>query len=243
MDRTVPAKSDPTLRSGDTGAAVGDLQQQLLERGFSIEQSELEGEIFGESTLAAVTVVQRSEHLTMDGIVGPVTWGVLRRPPGLNDKFTDRGWRCEPSQVRGEVRAAIEAAVHDLSRPTVEDPLGSNRGPYVDRYGIPGLPWCAAAASAWVMAADGHRLRKALNSAYKWRTAAIAAGWLLGKSEAVQPGDVGIIMRASGNGHVGLVVHVLDDGRLCSIEGNVLHAVRGIVRPRSAWSAFARPIG
>jgi hypothetical protein len=160
----------------------------------------------------------------------------------VGEKFTEAGWRCEPSQTLSVVRPAIEAAVLDLSRPTVEEPPGSNRGRWVDAYGIPGLPWCAAAVSAWVMRADGHRLRHALHSAYKWRTAAIAAGWLLGSREEPQPGDVGIVVRASGNGHVGLIVHRLDDGRLCSIEGNVGSAVRGVVRPQAAWACYARPI-
>jgi hypothetical protein len=229
------------LRVGDTGHAVGELHQALLERGLSVDASDLERETYGASTLAAVEAFQRGAKITADGIAGPQTLAALQRPPERESLIAPE-WRCEPSQVREAVRLAIQSAVDDLSRPTLEQPAGSNRGPHVDRYGVPGLPWCAAAVSAWVMRADGHQLRRPLMSAYKWREAAKAAGWLLGPFGKPQPGDVGIVLRSNLRGHVGLVVHVLDDGRLCSIEGNVGHAVRGVVRPRSAWGFFARPI-
>jgi hypothetical protein len=107
---------------------------------------------------------------------------------------------------------------------------------------VPGLPWCAAAASAWVMRADGHRLRHALNSAYKWREAAKASGFLLGPAALPQAGDVGIVVRPNGHGHVELIVGVLDDGSLACIGGNVRNAVRGTIRPRTFWPHVARPI-
>ena len=225
-----------------TGPAVGELHQTLLERGHTIAQVELDAEAFGPSTLAAVQEFQRTAGLLPDGIVGPKTQAALGRAPAERESLIAPGWRCEPLQVRAAVRPAILAAVEDLGRPTLEHPAGSNRGPHVDRYGVPGLPWCAAAASAWIMRADGHRLRRPLMSAYKWREAAKAAGWLLGPLGKPQPGDVGIVLRANMRGHVGLIVHVLDDGRLCSIEGNVGHAVRGVVRPAGAWPLIARPI-
>jgi hypothetical protein len=39
-----------------------------------------------------------------------------------------------------------------------------------------------------------------------------------------------------------LIVGVLDDGSLATIEGNVGNAVRGVVRPRTFWPLVARPI-
>jgi hypothetical protein len=231
-----------SFREGATGPEVGELHQALLERGQSIAQAELDAEAFGPATLAAVQAFQRAASLEPDGVVGPKTQAALRQPPQERERLIAPGWRCEPSQVRAAVRPAVQAALLDLARPVVEDPPGSNRGPHVDRYGVPGLPWCAAAVSTWIMRADGHPLRRALNSALKWREAAKAAGWLLGPTAQPQPGDVGMVLRANLHGHVGLVVHVLDDGRLCSIEGNVGNAVRGLVRPRSAWGYFARPV-
>lgn len=238
------------LGEGATGPDVGELHQVLLERGQSIAQAELDAEAFGPSTFAAVQAIQRAAGLEVDGIVGPKTLAALKRPPAERESLIAPGWRCEPSQVRANVRPAIEAALEDLSRPTVEDPPRSNRGRYVDRYGVPGEPWCAAACSSWVMRADGSQLRRPLNSAYKWREAAKVAGWLLGPLGKPQPGDVGIVVRKvtlpdgrpALRGHVGLIVHILDDGRLASVEGNVGSAVRGVVRPADGWPHIARPI-
>lgn len=238
------------LREGDRGHAVSELHQALLERGLSVDQLDLDAEMFGSSTRAAVVKLQLDVGLAADGIVGAQTWAALRRPPAPGERFTAPGWRCEPSQVRDEVRPAVEAAFADLGRPTVEDPPGSNRGRYVDAYGVPGLPWCAAAASSWVMRAPNHRLRRPLMSAWKWKDAATAAGWLLGPAAQPQPGDVAITGRLvtlpdgrqEWRGHVGLVVHVLDSGDVCTIEGNSGNAVRGVVRPRLAWPWYARPI-
>lgn len=230
------------LREGSSGGEVGELHQRLLERGLSVDALELDAEAFGQSTLAAVRAVQLGAGLYPDGVVGSATQAALRRAPGPGERFTAPGWRCEPSQVRAEARPAILAALEDLARPTLEEPPGSNRGPRVDRYGVPGLPWCAAAASSWVMRADGHVLRRPLMSAFKWREAARAGGFLLGPAALPQPGDVGIVLRQNLHGHVGLIVHVNDDGSLCSIEGNVGSAVRGVVRPMTAWHFFARPI-
>lgn len=58
----------PTLRSGDRGTAVRDLQQRL--------RVAVDGR-FGPVTLAAVRAFQRSKGLVVDGIVGPRTWQAL----------------------------------------------------------------------------------------------------------------------------------------------------------------------
>jgi hypothetical protein len=237
-----------SLRVGDAGVEVSALHQALLERGHSISQNEIAGASFSSSTLAAILLEQRKAGITVDGAVGPKTWGVLRRPVALGEKFTDAGWRCEPSEVRAEVRQVIDAAMNDLARPTIEEPFGSNQGPLVEKYGavVDGewKPWCAAAASYWYNAADDSPLKgQCLLSAYKWRSWAKAAGRLIADDERPQPGDLGITVKPDCSGHVGLIVWVSADGKtLCHIEGNSKNAVRGVVRPRWAWSCIARPI-
>jgi peptidoglycan hydrolase-like protein with peptidoglycan-binding domain len=54
--------------------AVKLLQQRLKAKGIS--PGPVDG-IFGPKTDAAVRKFQRREHLVVDGIVGPVTWGEL----------------------------------------------------------------------------------------------------------------------------------------------------------------------
>lgn len=64
----------PTLRRGSRGAAVSDLQRRLEAAGF--DPGPVDG-IFGSRTRAAVIRFQRARSLTVDGIVGPQTWGAL----------------------------------------------------------------------------------------------------------------------------------------------------------------------
>ncbi len=62
--------SFPTLRQGSTGTAVTTLQYALRAKGHSIA---VDG-AFGSGTLNAVKAFQRSAGLTIDGVVGPLTW-------------------------------------------------------------------------------------------------------------------------------------------------------------------------
>ncbi|HIK46822.1 MAG TPA: peptidoglycan-binding protein [Leptolyngbyaceae cyanobacterium M65_K2018_010] len=64
----------PVLRPGMQGEAVRQLQQKLRAKG--VYSGPIDG-IFGSQTEAAVRQVQRSNNLTVDGIVGPATWRVL----------------------------------------------------------------------------------------------------------------------------------------------------------------------
>jgi D-glucuronyl C5-epimerase C-terminus/Putative peptidoglycan binding domain len=69
------APSDPTLRSGDTGVAVRDLQQALVALGYS--QAVADG-AFGAGTAAAVAAFQGENELLSDGIAGSSTTARLR---------------------------------------------------------------------------------------------------------------------------------------------------------------------
>jgi hypothetical protein len=64
----------PTLRRGSRGTAVRELQGLLKTAGF--DPGPIDG-IFGSRTAAAVIGFQRARRLTVDGIVGPQTWGAL----------------------------------------------------------------------------------------------------------------------------------------------------------------------
>ena len=79
-----PGEPDkPTLRRGDSGAAVKQLQQKL--------NIEADG-YFGPDTEAAVTHFQQRRGLEADGIVGWYTWQELERPdpgPVNNPKQTN----------------------------------------------------------------------------------------------------------------------------------------------------------
>lgn len=61
------------LRSGSSGTAVKQLQQALVNKGYSLT---VDG-VFGLQTKNAVMSFQRSQGITVDGVVGSVTWGRL----------------------------------------------------------------------------------------------------------------------------------------------------------------------
>jgi peptidoglycan hydrolase-like protein with peptidoglycan-binding domain len=74
----------PTIAEGATGATVRWAQYLLVRRTLSYQQ--IDG-IFGPVTKAAVEQFQKDSMITVDGIVGPVTWGKLggdgSQPPTL----------------------------------------------------------------------------------------------------------------------------------------------------------------
>jgi len=69
-----PDPNDGLLERGETGDAVADLQRQL--RALNYYQGNIDGD-YGPRTEAAVIDFQRSQGLTVDGIVGPATAAAL----------------------------------------------------------------------------------------------------------------------------------------------------------------------
>jgi hypothetical protein len=75
------ASGSPTLRKGDSGKAVGNLQWRLRTHGFTDlpRKGEPGRGQFGPKTEKAVKAFQRKAGLTADGVVGQRTWRALRR--------------------------------------------------------------------------------------------------------------------------------------------------------------------
>lgn len=71
------AVTPPTVRRGSTGNAVREAQCLLQYWGFDIGPTGVDGS-FGPRTEAAVRDIQATCGIAVDGVVGPVTWGVLR---------------------------------------------------------------------------------------------------------------------------------------------------------------------
>lgn len=66
----------PTLRKGDEGSDVRDLQEMLNDLGY--DTNRVDGD-FGSGTLSAVKQFQRDQGLGADGVVGAMTWEALER--------------------------------------------------------------------------------------------------------------------------------------------------------------------
>jgi hypothetical protein len=241
---------DGLLTIGDRGTAVGVIHQLLIESGERVDPGELAQAFFGPSTKIAVLDFQSShltvdgDHLHADGVVGPVTKAALLNPRAPVDVFIAKGWRGEVlSAPNDDARAAVAAAIVEIG--VKEDPPGSNRGPRVDVYNGPdylGAPWCANFASfCWSRAPNGSPFGK-LASALKIKNWGAQNGKLLPADEALLPGDIGVIMRAEGRGHVEIITGCEFDGKISFIGGNVGNACRATVRTRDSFTHFVRPI-
>lgn len=80
----------PTIKEGSVGPDVRWAQYLLVRRTMTDDQ--IDG-IFGPITNAAVEEFQSQSGLTVDGVVGPMTWGALGgdqpRPPTLSQGSQD----------------------------------------------------------------------------------------------------------------------------------------------------------
>jgi peptidoglycan hydrolase-like protein with peptidoglycan-binding domain len=63
--------AEPLLKRGSTGEAVRQLQRALRDLGY--DPGDVDGH-FGSETESAVKAFQRDRDLTVDGIVGEITW-------------------------------------------------------------------------------------------------------------------------------------------------------------------------
>lgn len=66
----------PTLRKGDSGGEVKDLQKLLISLGYDLGKAGADGK-FGDKTEAAIKKFQKKNQLVIDGVVGKKTWQKL----------------------------------------------------------------------------------------------------------------------------------------------------------------------
>lgn len=220
---------------------VGKLQQDLVEAGERVEVSELASSTLGPSTVEAVRSFQRKHRdavgrpLAVDGLVGPSTLWALAHQGASGLGGAPEGWRRDPA---GEAEPVVAAAIADVGRR--EDPDGSNDGPDLRKFRTGGSPWCALAASTWWAEAGSPFGRlAAVWAIHDW---ALKNGRIVPSDAPVRPGDLFLILRAGGHGHVGLVVGVEGD-RLSCVEGNSGNAVRQRIRYRADVQDVVRPKG
>lgn len=76
VDEQTPVTALPTLKRGNKGEYVKQLQQKLISKGYPLPRYGADSD-FGAETESAVKAFQRDHGLTGDGIVGPKTWAAL----------------------------------------------------------------------------------------------------------------------------------------------------------------------
>lgn len=76
-----------TLRKGDKGDAVRELQQLLIDRGYDLGKWGADGD-FGNATEKAVKAFQKAAGLTQDGICGKKTWAAIEAAEKPEKRYT-----------------------------------------------------------------------------------------------------------------------------------------------------------
>lgn len=79
----------PTLKKGDSGSYVKELQTDLIKLGYNLNPYGADGD-FGNTTESAVRLYQAEHDLTVDGICGDATWkSILAEVEAHNIKVVD----------------------------------------------------------------------------------------------------------------------------------------------------------
>ena len=99
-----------TIRAGDHGDDVADVQHRLLAIGDAIDGSELGGR-YGPSTEAAVRAFQQRRGLLVDGVVGAETWAELVE---AGFSFGDRTLYLRNPNLRGDDVRALQRRLSAL---------------------------------------------------------------------------------------------------------------------------------
>ena len=200
------------------------IQQRLIDLGIG----GLQGTgTFGPKTKSAVKLFQSTHRdrfgniLLADGKVGSITWEALFGPDTVPVNETASNTLLDE---------AVKFALTQVG--VMEKPVGSNRGPEVDKYlasvGVPpGNFWCAAFVYfCFNKAAENlgrkNPLVKTGGCLAHWNgTTAkkIKAADAVNNPSLIKPGHIFIIDHGGGNGHTGIVQKV-EGGFLHTIEGN-----------------------
>jgi hypothetical protein len=188
--------------------------------------------VFSAETSEAVQLFQARSvdihglPLTVDGVIGPMTWSALFAQ--TTPVVTQSG-----SSVQSK---ALEIAAGEIG--VMENPLGSNRGPKVDQYlryvgldpATGSYAWCAAFAS-WCFGQASASLGitdpapKTAGALEFWNRAGrmnlrrVSPPEATANSTLIVPGMVFVLLTGGGHGHVGLVEKV-QGVVLTTIEGN-----------------------
>ncbi len=190
------------LRQGSEGDAVKNIQQRL-----GVQQTG----VFGPTTEMAVTTFQQAQGLDADGIVGPMTWKALFSPA---------------SDMTDLSAAALQVAGTLIG--VAEQPLGSNRGPMIDRFlrrsgADPGNPWCMA--FVYYCVDEAAKAQEAGNPLLKTASCSALFRWAKENDRLVarpETGDIFLCIGGdTGHFHTGFVAGPIQtNDRFITIEGN-----------------------
>ena len=115
--------TQPTVRYGDRGSAVLYLQQRLTTLRYDVGGTD---GVFGYNTLHAVYAFQKVQGITVDGVVGPITWAKLASPYRPSARYYHSSAAVEANLTRrvvyltraGAVTRILDASPGKASTPT-----------------------------------------------------------------------------------------------------------------------------
>lgn len=228
----------PTLSQGARGPAVSALQQRLAAAGF--DPGGVDGD-FGPKTKSAVIRFQSASGLTVDGVVGPQTWGALGGSSFVPGTGGVRGPVPASGGLRDRILAIAQGEVGTL------EATGNNDGDvtkYPGFFGRGPESYCADFVS-WVMHQAGGGLNDPWCPSIKNKLA--ASGNWKGRNDP-QPGDI-VLFDWDHDGvsdHVGFVKQVNPNGTITTLEGNTGGpAGEGVWEKTRTWDfvqGFGNPI-
>lgn len=214
-------KLDKNYKRGSSGPKVKLIQEWLCLRGHNVL---IDGD-FGPATERAVRRFQQANGLTVDGVVGPQTFGVLVKP------MTDALNPIPPgNRTLGQMVVAY-AEQHLAQHP--REVGGENRGPWVRLYMKgsegKGAPWCAGFACFMLESAcKSLSVPQPIPSSVSSSQLAAEAkqrgifrkGSTLTDKSAITPGSFFLVTGGpTGWKHTG-IVHEAESEVLNTIEGN-----------------------
>ena len=234
----------PTLRQGSRGSAVSDLQRRLAAARFS--PGTVDG-IFGAQTGAAVRAFQGARGLGIDGVVGPLSWGVLLGlAPGFPGGSAPTVPPVQPSPYPATPTSALRARIVQFAAQewqrwgngtiTESDPSmrATLEGYWIAATGSPPAaanwwePYWSAVFISWVMRQAGAGSQFAYSSAHTTYVAAAKGNRLANNANpfkayrvserAPRPGDL-ICAERSGSG---VTYDNVDDGSFYPSHSDVV---------------------
>jgi peptidoglycan hydrolase-like protein with peptidoglycan-binding domain len=133
----------PTIRRGDTGAYVQELQQKLISLGYL--SGAVDG-VFGAATASALRQFQSANGLSADGVAGANTWAVL-------DNYSD-GTRVNPVATHPSLRQGDSGSyVVELQKKLAQ--LGFYAGAIDGKFGAGTAAAVRKLQTAYGLSADG----------------------------------------------------------------------------------------
>lgn len=128
-----------TLREGDTGPEVEELQKVLNEKGASLK---VDGD-FGPLTEAAVIAFQSAKGLDVDGIVGPITWAALHgtQPPPIEHPQPGEGPVIGTGEYSRDFKSMVFRSDWSSRIKSATDLVLRGKASYLDLEKKTGVPW------------------------------------------------------------------------------------------------------